>query len=199
MTAILNEPQHQRRRVYTTGQVAKCLRVAPRTVSKWIDKGVLEGYRLPESQDRRIPRECLIRFMIKNNFPLSYLGPDITRVLLVGTEPTIIDQIESQISKEEIIFEYDEDTINATITAIELVPNLIIIDDMGAGREAAVHFATVMKEQIKPSAIMGIFSEDAGEDFITRHRTSGTYSHIYQRPINVKQIVDDIVKLQLDA
>lgn len=49
--------------IYTTGQVAKMLKVAPRTVSKWFDSGRLRGYRIPGSQDRRIPREHLISFI----------------------------------------------------------------------------------------------------------------------------------------
>ena len=45
------------KKVFTTGQVAKICQVAPRTVSKWFDSGRLKGYRIPGSQDRRIPRE----------------------------------------------------------------------------------------------------------------------------------------------
>jgi excisionase family DNA binding protein len=48
-------------KVFTTGQVAKICKVAPRTVSKWFDSGRLKGYRIPGSQDRRIPREYLIK------------------------------------------------------------------------------------------------------------------------------------------
>jgi excisionase family DNA binding protein len=47
------------KKVFTTGQVAKICKVAPRTVSKWFDSGRLRGYRIPGSQDRRIPREQL--------------------------------------------------------------------------------------------------------------------------------------------
>src|SRR5262249_20909278 len=43
------------KKVFTTGQVAKICKVAPRTVSKWFDSGRLRGYRIPGSQDRRIP------------------------------------------------------------------------------------------------------------------------------------------------
>ena len=49
--------------VFTTGQVAKICKVTPRTVSKWFDSGRLRGYRIPGSQDRRIPREALIHFL----------------------------------------------------------------------------------------------------------------------------------------
>ena len=57
-------------KVYTTGQVAKFCKVAPRTVTKWFDSGRIKGYRLPGSQDRRFPREYLIEFMKKHGMPL---------------------------------------------------------------------------------------------------------------------------------
>ena len=49
--------------IFTTGQVAKICNVFPRTVCKWFDSGRLRGYRIPGSQDRRIPREHLLRFL----------------------------------------------------------------------------------------------------------------------------------------
>jgi two-component system response regulator RpaA len=57
-------------KVYTTGQVAKFCKVAPRTVGKWFDSGWLKGYRIPGSQDRRIPHEYLVKFMKEHGMPL---------------------------------------------------------------------------------------------------------------------------------
>lgn len=61
------------RTVFTTDEVAKICKVAPRTVSKWFDAGKLRGYRIPGSQDRRIPREHLINFMKQHGLPLEGL------------------------------------------------------------------------------------------------------------------------------
>src|SRR5947209_14833978 len=61
-------------KVFTTGQVAKICKVAPRTVSKWFDSGQLKGYRIPGSRDRRIPREDLIRFLEENGFEESLIS-----------------------------------------------------------------------------------------------------------------------------
>lgn len=49
--------------VLTTGDVARICQVAPRTASKWIDSGDLEGYRLPGSKDRRTTRAQFVRFL----------------------------------------------------------------------------------------------------------------------------------------
>ena len=60
------EPPAERKEVFTTGDVAKICQVAPRTVSKWFDSGKLGGYRIPGSNDRRIPRDRLLAFLVDN-------------------------------------------------------------------------------------------------------------------------------------
>lgn len=55
--------------IFTTGDVAKLLKVAPRTISKWVDTGKLRGYRIPGSRFRRVPRANLIRFLAENQMP----------------------------------------------------------------------------------------------------------------------------------
>lgn len=55
---------------YTTGQVAGMCEVAPRTVTKWVDTGLLKGYRLPGSKDRRIPHAILVAFLEHHGMPV---------------------------------------------------------------------------------------------------------------------------------
>ena len=58
------------RNVLSTGQVAKFCNVAPRSVSKWFDSGLLKGYILPASKDRRVPLIELESFMRLHNIPI---------------------------------------------------------------------------------------------------------------------------------
>jgi excisionase family DNA binding protein len=64
-------PSGPGKKVLTTGEVAKILKVAPRTVSKWFDAGKLKGYRLEGSNDRRIPIEALEAFCLEHNMPFK--------------------------------------------------------------------------------------------------------------------------------
>ena len=81
-------------KVFTTGQVAKICKVAPRTVSKWFDSGRLKGYRIPGSQDRRIPREYLIRFLKEHGMPLGDLEDEaMAKVLVVGQDQVLIENL----------------------------------------------------------------------------------------------------------
>jgi excisionase family DNA binding protein len=82
------------KKVFTTGQVAKICKVAPRTVSKWFDSGRLRGYRIPSSQDRRIPREHLIKFLKEHGMPLGELEEEgLHKILIIGAEKLFIDRI----------------------------------------------------------------------------------------------------------
>lgn len=55
--------------ILTIAQVAKILKVSPRHVSRLFDSGRLRGYRIPGSQDRRIPRNSLLRFLEEPGLP----------------------------------------------------------------------------------------------------------------------------------
>ena len=57
------------KKVLTTGEVAEVCNVASRTVGKWFDGGLLKGYRIPGSLDRRIPAAELVRFMRAYGIP----------------------------------------------------------------------------------------------------------------------------------
>ncbi len=85
-------------KVFTTGQVAKICKVAPRTVSKWFDSGRLQGYRIPGSQDRRIPREYLIKFLKEHGMPLGDLEDEaMAKVLIVGQDQVLIENLKREL------------------------------------------------------------------------------------------------------
>ena len=88
--------------IFTTGQVAKICKVAPRTVSKWFDSGRLRGYRIPGSQDRRIPREHLIRFLKEHGMPLGELEDEaMAKVLVVGQDQVLLENLKRNLPLEK--------------------------------------------------------------------------------------------------
>lgn len=50
-------------RILTTGQVARVMDVSTRTVTGWIDGGLLKGFRVPGSRHRRVEEKHLKEFM----------------------------------------------------------------------------------------------------------------------------------------
>lgn len=60
--------------VFTSGEVALLIGVAPATVCKWQNNGTLKGYRLPTpSQPRRFLREDLITFLRQHSIAVEGL------------------------------------------------------------------------------------------------------------------------------
>ena len=54
----------------TTGDIARMCFVAPRTVARWCDTGLLVGWKVPGSKFRRFTREEVIKFIEKNKMPM---------------------------------------------------------------------------------------------------------------------------------
>ncbi len=50
-------------RILSTGQVARVMGVATRTVTGWIDSGELKGWKVPGSRHRRVEEKHLREFM----------------------------------------------------------------------------------------------------------------------------------------
>lgn len=54
------------RDVFTTGQLARICHTCTRTIIKWIDGGLLKGWRVPGSKDRRVTEQALLEFADAN-------------------------------------------------------------------------------------------------------------------------------------
>lgn len=134
------------RTIFTTGQVAKICKVAPRTVSKWFDSGRLRGYRIPGSQDRRIPREHLIRFLKEHGMPLGELEDEaMGKLLLVGVDPSTRAGLNEVMGPEDFKTELAASGFEAGIQAESLHPDCVVID-FGMGRNEALMIAQNLKK-----------------------------------------------------
>ncbi len=134
------------RTIFTTGQVARICKVAPRTVSKWFDSGRLRGYRIPGSQDRRIPREHLIRFLKEHGMPLGELEDEaMGKLLLVGIDGTVKTSLLSALPNDEFKTEVAGSGFEAGIQAESLHPDCVVID-FGMGRNEALMIAQNLRK-----------------------------------------------------
>jgi two-component system response regulator VicR len=89
-------PQQPEPEALTTGQAAKLCGVNFRTVSRWIDRGLLPAYQLPGTRgDRRVRVEDLRRFMREHDMPDPWAAaPSVRRALVVDDEPSMARAIE---------------------------------------------------------------------------------------------------------
>jgi excisionase family DNA binding protein len=77
--------------LYTTGEAAQVCSVSQQTIIRCFDAGRLEGFRIPGSRFRRIPRESLIKFMKDNDMPLDRFESGKKKVLIVDDDPEIVE------------------------------------------------------------------------------------------------------------
>jgi excisionase family DNA binding protein len=180
------------KKVFTTGQVAKICKVAPRTVSKWFDSGRLRGYRIPGSQDRRIPREHLIRFLKEHNMPLGELEEEgWHKILIIGAEQLFIDRLRELLPEDEDYkYEVAHSGFEAGTAAQSFHPDTIVID-LAMGRTEAIQIAQNLRRNDTYSAVLiiGLASEDeANPESLTQQG----YSEAFKKPFDIALLAERI-------
>src|SRR5207302_3457062 len=183
------------KKVFTTGQVAKICKVAPRTVSKWFDSGRLRGYRIPGSQDRRIPREHLIRFLKEHGMPLGELEEEgWHKILIIGAEKLFIDRVRELLpDDEDFKYELANSGFEAGIMAESFHPDSIIID-LAMGRSEALQIAQNLRRnpQYEQTLIIAMASEDeAAPETLVNYG----FSEPFKKPFDVALLAERIQSL----
>ena len=173
------------KKVFTTGQVAKICKVAPRTVSKWFDSGRLRGYRIPGSQDRRIPREHLIKFLKEHGMPLGELEEEgLHKILIVGAEKLFVDRVRELLPEDDDFkYELAASGFEAGIQAESFHPDTIIID-LALGRSEALQIASNLrrKPEYEQTMIIALASEDEAEP---EKLVNSGFSEAFKKPFDV--------------
>lgn len=183
------------KKVFTTGQVAKICKVAPRTVSKWFDSGRLKGYRIPGSQDRRIPREQLIRFLKEHGMPLGELEEEEWhKVLLIGTEKLFNDRMKEILPEvDDFKYELAQSGFEAGTLAQSFHPDTIIID-LGLGRSESMQIASNLRknDSYQTTLIIGL----AGEDEAAPEKLQEFgFNEVFKKPFDVALLAERIRRL----
>ena len=154
-------------KVFTTGQVAKICKVAPRTVSKWFDSGRLKGYRIPGSQDRRIPREYLIKFLTEHGMPTGDLEDEtLAKVLIVAQDQVLVENLKRELPVDKAFkVAVAASGFDAGIQAESFHPDCIIVDFRSDVRSTP----DLSKSQKEPGfsdvILMALLPDDGGASF----------------------------------
>lgn len=180
------------KKVFTTGQVAKICKVAPRTVSKWFDSGRLRGYRIPGSQDRRIPREHLIRFLKEHGMPLGELEEEgWHKILLIGVESLFNSRIRELLPEDEDYkYETAASGFEAGIQAESFHPDTIVID-LAMGRSEGLQIAQNLRRNpaYEATMIIAMASEDeASPEGLTQYG----FNEAFKKPFDIALLAERI-------
>lgn len=176
--------------IFTTGQVAKICKVAPRTVSKWFDSGRLRGYRVPGSQDRRIPREHLIRFLKEHGMPLGELEDEaMGKILLVGSDLATRTSLNEMICSDDFKIEIASSGFEAGIQAESIHPDCVVVD-FTMGREEALMIAQNLRKnaEFTEMVLIGLLSDEDNASGFDRT----VFNETFRKPFDAALLAERI-------
>ena len=144
----------------TTGQVAKACKVAPRTASKWIDSGMLRGWRIPTaSGDRRVMRRDLLAMMREHHIPIPvWLGGG--EVLTVAANG-LGGRLRAALPTDMVLVETD-DGFGAGQVFDSAVVRAVILDVGSLGTSEAAALASAICRQGRPRHLVALLPEGTG-------------------------------------
>jgi excisionase family DNA binding protein len=180
------------KRTFTPGEIAKICSVAPRTVSKWFDSGLLRGYRIPGSKERRIPREQLIKFLKEHGMPLGDLEEEQWhKILVIGAERVFLERLKDLLPEsEDFKYEVAQSGFEAGIMAESFHPDTIVID-LALGRTEAIQITANLRKNpdYENTFIVGLAAED---DAHTEKLKEVGFSDVFKKPFDVALLAENI-------
>lgn len=118
----------------TTGDIAKQLGVTPRTVIRYIDKGVLKSYKLPGRGNNRVEKKDFIAFCKANALPLPHATTVIDetlkppKVLIIDDDINVCKSIARVLQREHIDTIIAHDGFQAGALLHEHKPQIMTLD-----------------------------------------------------------------------
>jgi len=134
----------EEKQVFTTGEAAKICNVSQQTIIRCFDNGRLQGFKVPGSRFRRIPRGELLRFMHDNKMDTSRLGSVCLQVLVIGLKGENVEAVINTFTEgHQIKITHAEDAWSAGFAANECKPGLILINPTITGLDARAITSTL--------------------------------------------------------
>ncbi len=120
-----------KKQVFTTGEAAEICKVSQQTIIRCFDAGRLQGFRVPGSRFRRIPRIELLRFMKANDIPTDSLESAKKRVLVVDDDEQIVELFLDILGRDDRFEVQTAATgYDAGVLTEQFRPHLVLLDYM---------------------------------------------------------------------
>ena len=181
--------------LFTTGEAAEVCKVSQQTIIRCFDAGRLQGFRVPGSKFRRIPRQNLIKFMKENNIPMEALDSGKRKVLIVDDDLEIVELIADVLVRDgRFEVKTASSGYDAGIATQQFRPELILLDYMLPDVNGNVVCQTIRKnpefENIKIIIVSGVVKRDEIDHLLR----SGAEDFI-KKPFNIDELVDKITEV----
>jgi excisionase family DNA binding protein len=178
--------------LFTTGEAAEICRVSQQTIIRCFDAGRLEGFRVPGSRFRRIPRESLMKFMKGNSIPLDGLETGKKKILVVDDDAEIVDLLVEVLTRDG---RFDVKTATsgyeAGIQTQRFRPDCILLDYMLPDVNGNVVCHTIRKnpefENIRIIIVSGVIKQEEIDQLLK----SGAQDFI-KKPFDINDLINRI-------
>jgi len=178
--------------LFTTGEAAEICKVSQQTIIRCFDAGRLDGFRVPGSRFRRIPRQSLVKFMQENKIPLETIESGKRKVLIVDDDAEIVELIVDVLRRDG---RFDTETASsgyeAGIATQRFRPELILLDYMLPDVNGNVVCQTIRKNPEFESIRIIIVSGVVKQDEIAQLLKSGAQDFI-RKPFDVAELTGKI-------
>jgi excisionase family DNA binding protein len=178
--------------LFTTGEAAVVCKVSQQTIIRCFDAGRLEGFRVPGSRFRRIPRQSLVKFMKENNIPLETLDSGKRKILIVDDDTEIVELLVDVLARDG---RFDLRTAtsgyDAGISTEQFRPHLILLDYMLPDVNGDIVCQSIKKnpefENIKIIIVSGVIKQDEID-----HLLKAGAEGFIKKPFNIIELTDKI-------
>jgi len=183
------------KQVFTTGEAAEICGVSQQTIIRCFDSGRLQGFRVPGSKFRRIPRAELIRFMRANDIPLSPLEGMRKRILIVDDDPAILEMLEEVLGTDDRFEVRTASTgYDAGLLTEQFKPQLILLDYMLPDLNGNVVCQRLRANPDFNATKIVIISGVVNQQEIDHLLESGANDFI-KKPFDIKRLVARVAEL----
>jgi two-component system, OmpR family, response regulator len=181
--------------VYSTGEVAAICKVSQQTVIRCFDSGKLQGFRVPGSRFRRIPRESLIKFMKENDIPLDLLNSGRRKVLVVDDDPEIVELLVDVLERDgRFEVRTASSGYDAGVLTQEFRPDLMILDYMLPDVNGNVVCKTIRQnesfEHMKIIIVSGVINQEEIDQLLKIGADA-----FMKKPFSIDDLVSRITEL----
>jgi excisionase family DNA binding protein len=167
--------------LFTTGEAADVCKVSQQTIIRCFDSGRLEGFRVPGSRFRRIPRQSLVKFMRENKIPLDAIESGKRKILIVDDDVEIVELMVDVLDRDgRFEVKTASSGYEAGLVTEKFRPELILLDYMLPDVNGNIVCQTIKRnpefENIKIIIVSGVVKQDeiaqllksGAEDFIRK-------------------------------
>lgn len=179
--------------LFTTGEAADICNLSQQTIIRCFDAGRLDGFRIPGSKFRKIPRASLIRFMKDNGIPMLNLGSGKKKVLLVDDDAEIVELMVDVLQRDgRFIIKTASSGYDAGIMTQQFQPDLILLDYMLPDINGNIVCQTIRRNpdfsNTKIIIISGVINQNEIDDLLK----AGAEDFL-KKPFSIVELIEKIV------